>query len=288
MAAKVNKVYKIVTDKIIEDMQDTNTLPWRRTWHGIDSYPTSGNSGKRYRGCNVFILSMMQKTQPNWYTYKQIQAIAKKEKAELSVKGLKSMPVTYFNFIKKKDKATGKDTKYPMLRFYGVFNAEDIKGLPESYLKKSKKFDHNPIANCEKILATMTETPVIKHGGNRACYSPTTHMVTMPEKTAFETSGEYYSTLFHELIHWTGKKLDRDMSGNFGNESFSTEELIAEFGAAMLCGLCGIDNTLQNSTSYIKGWAAKFKTDEKLIVQAAGKAQKAVDYILGTVFENAA
>ena len=282
----MSKVYKIVTDKIIEDMQDTNTLPWRRSWHGINSYPTSGNSGKQYRGANVFLLAMMQKTQPNWYTYNQIKKIAEKEKTELSVKGKKSMPICFFKFNKSVDKKTGKEKTWPMLRYYGVFNAEDIDGLPESYLQKAKKFAHNPIANCEQILATMENKPVVDHGGNRACYLPTTDVIKMPEKTAFETSSEYYSTLFHEMIHWTGKQLGRDMSGNFGNESYSTEELIAEFGAAMLCGLCGIDNTIENSTAYIKGWAAKFKADDKLIVQAAAKAQKAVDMIMGTVFEN--
>ena len=285
MAAN-DKVYKIVTDKIIEDMQDTNTLPWRRAWHGIDAYPTSGNSGKRYRGSNVFLLAMMQKTQPNWYTYNQIKKLAAKHKIELSVKGQKSMPITFFKFNKTTDKQTGKEKTFPMLRYYGVFNAEDIAGLPEKYLQKEKSFVHNPDCNAEQILATMNEQPKVSHGGNRAVYSPTNHAIVMPKKTAFEKSGEYYSTLFHELIHWTGNKLGRDMSGTFGKESYSNEELIAEFGAAMLCGLCGIDNTLENSTAYIKGWAAKFKADPKAIVQAAGKAQKAVDYILGTVFEN--
>jgi antirestriction protein ArdC len=57
----------------------------------------------------------------------------------------------------------------------------------------------------------------------------------------------------------------------------------------MLCGVAGIDNsTIDNSASYINSWLRKLKDDKTLIVQAAAKAQKAADYILGTTFEEAA
>jgi antirestriction protein ArdC len=283
------KVYQIVTEKILQDMQDTQTLPWHRPWHGLENLPSSGNTKKPYRGANIFLLAMMQKSQPYWYTYKQIQAIAKKEGCEIRPTAKTGMPVVFSKPRIVKDKKTGEDKFIGMLvRYYTVFNAEDCKGLPEKYLAVEKTFDHDPIVNCEQILATMDEKPVIQHGGNSAHYSPATDSVTMPKRENFETAEGYYAVLFHELIHWTGKRLNRDMSGKFGNESYSHEELIAEFGSAMLCGICGIDNTIQNSAAYIQNWASKFKNDETMIVKCAAKAQKAVDYILGTVFENAA
>ncbi|AHW60647.1 hypothetical protein SAMN05444285_12372 [Draconibacterium orientale] len=59
------------------------------------------------------------------------------------------------------------------------------------------------------------------------------------------------------------------------------EELVAEMGAAYLCGICGIENaTIDNSAAYIEGWLKKLKSDKKFIVMASGLAQKAVDYIL--------
>jgi len=71
----------------------------------------------------------------------------------------------------------------------------------------------------------------------------------------------------------------------FGSETYSKEELVAEIGAAMLCSLAGIDNsTIDNSVAYIGGWLRKLKSDNKVIVQAAGQAQKGVDYILGVKF----
>jgi hypothetical protein len=36
-----------------------------------------------------------------------------------------------------------------------------------------------------------------------------------------------------------------------------------------------------NEAAYIKGWLSKLKSEKRLIVIAAAKAQKAADYILG-------
>jgi antirestriction protein ArdC len=109
----------------------------------------------------------------------------------------------------------------------------------------------------------------------------------MPSRTVFESQAEYYSTLFHELTHSTGhaKRLARDgfdTPQKFGSESYSREELIAEMGRAMLCGVAGIEqSTLANSAAYLKAWIARLKADSKLVVSAASAAQKAVDHIRG-------
>ncbi|HER2169438.1 TPA: hypothetical protein VJS58_001714, partial [Streptococcus pyogenes] len=56
----------------------------------------------------------------------------------------------------------------------------------------------------------------------------------------------------------------------------------AEMGAAMLCGVAGIDNsTIENSASYIDSWLRALKEDSRLVIQASAQAQKASDYILG-------
>ena len=94
---------------------------------------------------------------------------------------------------------------------------------------------------------------------------------------------------YRHKVHCTGhsKRLNRDLSGHFADFSYSQEELIAEMGAAYLCGLCGIQTkTIDNSAAYIKGWLSKFKSDNKFLVMAASKAQHAVDYITQTQFES--
>jgi antirestriction protein ArdC len=112
----------------------------------------------------------------------------------------------------------------------------------------------------------------------------------MPIKGAFTNVPNYYSTLFHELTHWTGhvSRLDRlSKVAHFGNEEYSKEELVAEMGAAFLCAHTGIQNeTESQSASYLASWIKVLKGDSKLALQAASSAQKATDYILGTKFES--
>ena len=96
----------------------------------------------------------------------------------------------------------------------------------------------------------------------------------------------HHSILYHELIHFPGhskrlNRFDRNEINTF-NSNYSKEELIAEIGTAFLNNHTGIlnDDTLTNSVSYIHGWLNKLRNDKKFIVEAAAKAQKAVDYIL--------
>lgn len=60
------------------------------------------------------------------------------------------------------------------------------------------------------------------------------------------------------------------------------KSLWRKMGAAMLCGVTGIENrTLENSAAYLKTWIERLKSDSRLIVTAASAAQKAADFILG-------
>ena len=53
-------------------------------------------------------------------------------------------------------------------------------------------------------------------------------------------------------------------------------------GAAMLCGMAGIEN-LDQSAAYVAHWLEPLRNDKKFVVSAAGMAQKAADLVLGQV-----
>ena len=110
----------------------------------------------------------------------------------------------------------------------------------------------------------------------------------MPGMEYFKNSEFYYAVTFHEMIHWTGheSRLNRFLSATvarFGSETYAQEELVAEIGSAFLCGITAIDNERLNDNrdAYIKNWLRALKDDPKLVVKAAGQAQKAADFILG-------
>jgi antirestriction protein ArdC len=142
------------------------------------------------------------------------------------------------------------------------------------------------IEQCEAIVKRMPNPPAMQQDA-RAWYRPSTDTVGMPSKSLFNLAEEYYSTLFHELTHSTGHASRVGREGiediaAFGSESYSKEELIAEMGAAMLCGVTGISPaTIPNSAAYLQGWINRLRGDSKLLVSAASQAQKAADYIQG-------
>jgi antirestriction protein ArdC len=117
--------------------------------------------------------------------------------------------------------------------------------------------------------------PPFNHRGDVASYNKLVDVVAMPNRSCFDGSEEYYSTLFHELVHSTGHpgRLNRSTLTDFerfGDEIYSREELVAEMGAAFLAGYCGIENhTINNSAAYLASWLEALKNDHRMVLIAA-------------------
>ena len=146
-----------------------------------------------------------------------------------------------------------------------------------------------PIEEADKIITMYVNREHIDFEelpSNKAFYSPSRDRVVVPMKEQYTNINEYYSTTFHELTHSTGHKnrLDRLHTGAdaaFGSETYSKEELVAEIGSASIMNLLGIETpqTFKNSAAYIRNWLSVLKNDNKFIVSASSKAEKAVNYI---------
>jgi antirestriction protein ArdC len=175
-----------------------------------------------------------------------------------------------------------------LLRYSNVFNLSQTEGINLTASALQEARTNNRIADCERIVAEMPNRPGLEQS-DKAWYAPGRDVVGMPSIGLFRSSEEYYSTFFHELTHSTGhaSRIGRDgfeSVQSFGSESYSREELLAEMGAAMLCGVTGIENrTIENSAAYLRTWIERLKADSRLIVTAASAAQKAADYILGKI-----
>jgi len=280
------KIYDIINSRIIELLQQ-GTVPWRKTWHVETNSPKNLVSKKEYRGINIFMLACMPYNSPFWLTFKQAS-----DKGGHVRKGEKSTPVIFWKWLDKKD--VGDDDaetatvngKIPMLRYYSVFNLEQTEGIPSPPTTETIINTFNPIERAEQIIAGMPYRPEIKHGGNSAAYSPMLDYVKLPVPEAFDSPEEYYSTAFHELSHATGHASRVGRKGilepsYFGSHEYSKEELIAEMGAAFLCGHAGIEQrTIENSAAYIHGWLRSLKNDKKMLIMAAAQGQLASDFIL--------
>jgi antirestriction protein ArdC len=170
---------------------------------------------------------------------------------------------------------------------FSVAQCDGLKNIPAQVTESPLSAPTKP----EEIVGFMPKRPEIKHGMRKAFYSPGEDIIAMPDRARFEDERGYYGTLYHELIHATGhgSRLNRATlteSQGFGSNPYCKEELIAEMGAAFLCGQAGIaERTVENSAAYIQNWLQALQNDNKLIVQAAGQAQKAADFILGVKHE---
>jgi antirestriction protein ArdC len=79
------------------------------------------------------------------------------------------------------------------------------------------------------------------------------------------------------------KRLNRfeAFSNKFGDELYSKEELVAELCSSFLADRAGLKNRQRNSTAYINSWATSLRDNQKWIIWAASRAEKAAEYILG-------
>jgi antirestriction protein ArdC len=286
----MSQAYEKITESIVA-MLEGGTVPWRKPWTAENVGPTSLSTGKAYRGINVMILGITGMIRgygsPYWGTYRQIDGRGGQVR-----KGEKATAVTLWRPVERKN-ADGEDVKSFFMTTYNVFSADqaDWDGATKPVPVVGERREHTPIEDAEAMAkAYLANGPTFSHGGDRAFYSPSHDAVRMPEMGQFHTAEGYYSTLFHELTHSTGhaSRLNRDgvtEGHRFGDADYSKEELIAEMGAAFLCSLTGIspDETLANSAAYIKNWLSVLRDDPKMIVQAAGKAQKAADLIAQAV-----
>jgi antirestriction protein ArdC len=270
-------VYEIVTSRILAELEK-GEIPWRKPWRTLP--PANLISKKPYRGINVFLLALAGYGSQYWLTYRQAQALGGNVR-----KGEHGTKIVFWKFDTFETETADGETeerKSAFLRYYTVFNLEQTEGL-KALLALPPAF---PIESAEEIVKGMPNPPAFEQDA-QAAYIPSRDTVTMPSRTAFESQAEYYSTLFHELTHSTGhaKRLARegfDTPQKFGSESYSKEELIAEMGSAMLCGIAGIGQaTISNSAAYLQSWIKRLKADSRLVVSAASAAQKAADYIRG-------
>jgi antirestriction protein ArdC len=278
---KQTDIYQSITEKILAQLQK-GSAPWRKPWAVSGMVPQNLVTKRPYSGINWVLLSMSPYQSPYWVSFKQIR-----ELGGSVLKGAKSQMVVFWKILEYKDKGSGEMKKIPLLRYYNVFNVEQTSGLEGKIPKANPAIDFHPIAKCEELISGYEGRPAIRHGGgDRACYSPALDSISLPEKTAFKSTAAYYCTLFHEVIHSTGAKHRLNREGvadeiRFASNSYCLEELTAEIGAAFLCAKASIDNTFENSVAYSQTWAKTLQNDPKMIIHAAARAQKAVDWIQG-------
>jgi antirestriction protein ArdC len=279
-------LFEIVTQKIIAILE-TGVVPWKVPWKTKNGMPRNLGSNRPYTGINFWMLLCTKFESPFYLTFDQARAFGGTVR-----KGEKATLVVFWKILESTEK-DGTVKKTPFLRYYNVFNLTQTEGIDPKHIPDDESFDRdfNPIAAAERLIYEWKDCPAITWDDTRAFYAPLEDKVYMPPQRTFISEELCYSVLYHELVHSTGhlSRLGRDEKikdhqSKFTN--YSQEELVAEMGAAYLCGITGIEQqTIQNSAAYIKSWIRTFKDDPKVLGLAAAQAQNAVNYMINQKHE---
>lgn len=265
-----NELFDRITQQIKSKLEE-GILPWRKSWK--TGVPSNFITKNPYRGINFIMLLLNNYPTPYYLSFLQC-----KQKQGMINKGEHGSQVIYYEVKKYPDRNNPEKLKnVPLLRYSTVFN------LSQTSLYKPDTEEKTTILSCEEVISKMNPQPVIKHNIGRCYYLPSEDYISLPAINDFESSGEYYSSLFHELIHWTGneRRLNR-LPIRKDADNKVVEELVAEIGSAYLCGLCGIESVvIENQAAYISSWLQGLKNDSMLFVNASVSAQKAVSFIIG-------
>lgn len=274
--SRFNDLLDIIIDQI-NSVDDK----WEMPWHKISSKPRNAYSGDFYSGFNILLLmtslSKNQYTRNEWATLRQWNMLGTHV-----VRGEKGTPILYP--ITRKS-AVDKNSSLDHYRVIAVFNVDQVAGKSN----KQMNLFENQVSDIPDLMDFVNRVgATILSGAEAAYYTMANDEIHMPDKKMFFSTDTstvdetYYSTLLHELIHWTGneRRCNREFGKEFGDEAYAFEELVAELGAAFLCVELEVSNSpRQDHSKYLKGWLSVLKNNKYDLVKAAGYANRAIGYL---------
>ncbi len=284
-------LYARVTNQIaaaIEAGAGKFEMPWHSAERPL-KFPTNILRCEPYRGINLVALWSQAMTRGYtsslWGTYRQWQEAGFQVR-----KGERATTIVYYRQLTESDweqedsECAAVRHRY-VARAFSVFNANQIEGWTgltvssENLVERSDEIEQ---------LVTVVRADV-RYGGDIACYRPREDYIQLPDRerftgtTASSPTESFYSTLLHELVHWTGHptRLNRDLSGGFGSEAYAMEELVAELGAAFLSAEFLVPNAPRpDHAAYVASWLRVLKSDTRAIFVASRLAGTAVTDLL--------
>lgn len=287
------EIQQDITNRIIESLNQ-GTIPWRKPWKEDPNCGAAANvvSKRAYSGINPLLLdltAMSRVFQSRWWgTFDQWAAIGGQvQKRPSDVRsGDWGTRIVFYRRIERKRIQNGEESTevFPLLRTYTVFNLDQVDGECLNHLRANNE-SPNVMPNFEAAQEAIEATKAdIRYGSNSAFYiRPSGEFpnhtagdyICLPNMQQFFTTADFYSTAFHELVHWSECRLG-------WKGSYAMGELIAEIGTCFLNSQIGIpcSEDLQNHTSYLASWLKEMQEDPRAILRAASQASKAAELVL--------
>lgn len=299
-----DSMIKETVDKFISLLEEAKGKgKWEKPFFGSVGIHRNMFTKRIYEGFNVLLLDFVAQqkgyTSNLWLTAKQ----AKEHKTYIKYEEFsKPTRIIFWKFVEKKEKGktvyeTDKDgnvkldkngnpipVHYVFTMYHEVYNECQLQNykpkepekVDENILNKINNFKENYL---DRIGASYTE------GHGRACFIPSLDVIELPSISQFNRDMllEYIPVAAHETVHWSGAKsrLNRDLSGHFGSDSYAYEELIADIGAGFISQEFNQPYLFSNNNlKYIESWIKELKDKPNTLVSACSKAKDAYEYLM--------
>jgi antirestriction protein ArdC len=328
-----NDIYRKAAQRIVALMDAGKSL-WQKPWTAPSgqSRPHNHSSGLPYAGINRFNL-MCEMLDHGWadsrfMSYRQVQTLAAgmaksgipKESLPHVMEGARGLTIYKVGFVEKKTPildASGRpqldgDGKTRMnivrgksfLRTFTIFHSSSVANMPP--LPETQATPKWQVHSQIEDLVEKLGVPVRYQAGDRAYYTVArdeggAESITLPKRSQWKNSNDFYAVLLHEASHATGstypKRLCRPMLGMHDTQSYSREELVAETSACFLLSTLGLgqgqntgetddhalaalSSTTARTAAYLSSWRELILDDPKALFHAFAQAEKAADWVM--------
>ena len=199
-----------VSARIVAELE-AGAAPWVKPWSATAgaNIPQNAVSNRPYSGCNVILLWMAQTAgyrTPRFLTFKQALELGGNVR-----KGEHGTKVYFVKQLQVRDKGAEDNSAtrlVPMMRQYTVFNLEQCENLPDNINTGKRMRVRNPDARDDLADAFLQSTGAdIREGHGEACYVPSRDFISMPAFAGFKGADHFYNVVFHELTHWTTRRV---------------------------------------------------------------------------------
>lgn len=263
-------------------------------WNDAALRPYNPISDAVYHGGNRLRLmnaaAILKYTDNRWMTAKQLAKAGYKRK-----EGARGVLCEKWIFEKetKVENPDGtieiitEELEHPKVAFFTVYNASQVIDFPEL---KEPPFIAGEAAELADRMIEVSECPVREMIQDQAFYRPASDEIILPPRAYFKDDVSFCKTLLHEMSHSTGHKtrLNRDLSGGFGSESYAREELRAEIGALFTEADLGVHleaEHYQDHSNYLHSWINVLKNDPNELFRACADAEKISQRLMGNYQE---
>ena len=293
-----------ITDRIVAALEK-DLLPWRRPGRAAAApntrRPATVLRKRPYSGINPILLELHDLRfgfQSRWWgTYRQwhdLGCFVKKRPADVEPGQWGASIVLYRPVTKTRtdDNGEEKEERFPLMRTFSVFNAEQVEGADEYQVQDDEELQTGlpNFAPADELIAATAAK--VRHRGDRAYYKRPVPFddwpnhrqgdyIVIPPRHCFDLLGSYYETVLHELGHWSEVRTDWDHR----EKGYPMGELAAEIAASFMAAELGVPQgeSLENHAAYLASWLEAMKGDPSYIFKASTQASKVTDFLLSFV-----